>query len=81
MENKANWEMQARQILKNEIKKKNLTYQQLCERLAVIGVVEKPENIANKISRGRFSAVFLIQCLTVLESKKLNLVAHSLGGV
>ena len=73
MDTGADWEQLVRNLLKNEIRRKNLTYLQLCEKLAAIGVAEKPENVANKISRGRFSAVLLIQCLTVLECKNLNL--------
>lgn len=67
------WEHRARGMLKGEIKRRDLTYAQLCEKLAEVGVSESPDTVANKISRGRFSAVFLIQCLTVLECKNLNL--------
>lgn len=68
-----NWEQKAKGLLKAELKKRDLTYSQLSEKLAVIGITETPENIANKISRGKFSAVFLIQCLEVVGCHTLRL--------
>lgn len=68
-----NWEQRAKGLLKSELKKRDLTYLQLSEKLAAVGVSETPENIANKISRGRFSAVFLIQCLEVIGCHTLRL--------
>jgi Domain of unknown function (DUF6471) len=38
----------------------------LAERLATLGITETPENIANKISRGKFTAVFLLQCMEAI---------------
>jgi len=39
-----------------------MTYAQLVEKLAAIGVHETERNLNNKISRGGFSAAFLVQC-------------------
>jgi len=50
-------------LLKAELKRKHVTYDELAQRLASRGIRETPENIANKISRGKFTAVFMIQCL------------------
>lgn len=68
-----NWEQRAKGLLKSELKKRDLTYLQLSEKLAAVGIAETPENIANKISRGKFSAVFLIQCLEVVGCHTLRL--------
>jgi len=68
-----NWEQKAKGLLKSELKKRDLTYLQLSEKLAEVGISETPENIANKISRGKFSAVFLIQCLEVVGCHTLRL--------
>lgn len=68
-----NWEQKAKGLLKAELKKRDLTYLQLSEKLAAVGITETPENIANKISRGKFSAVFLIQCLEVVGCHTLRL--------
>lgn len=60
-------------ILKAELKRKGVSYRELAERLGEIGVHESERNIANKISRGGFSAVFFVQCLNVIGSKQLTL--------
>lgn len=53
-------------ILKAELKRRGVSYRELAERLASIGVHETERNIANKISRGGFSAAFFVQCLDVI---------------
>ncbi len=50
-------------LLKAELKRRNVTYRDLSARLEAMGIHEKERNLNNKISRGGFSAVFLIQCL------------------
>lgn len=67
------WESKVKGLLKAELKRRDVTYQQLTEKLAAIGVAETPENIANKISRGKFSAVFLVQCLEVVGCQAIRL--------
>ena len=67
------WERRVQTMLKVEMAKRNLTYKQLSEKLAELGVVESEPNIRNKLSRGTFSAVFLIQCLEAMGSRSLQL--------
>ncbi len=67
------WENKVKGLLKAELKRRNVTYQELVEKLAVLGVTETPENIANKISRGKFTAVFLMQCLDAIGCQTLRL--------
>jgi hypothetical protein len=43
------------------------------EKLADIGVMDSEPNIRNKISRGNFTAVFLVQCLTAIGVSDLRL--------
>jgi Domain of unknown function (DUF6471) len=47
-----------RAILKAELRRKGLSYADLADRLATIGVKEDRRNISNKIGRGSFTAVF-----------------------
>ncbi|MCL4469913.1 MAG: DUF6471 domain-containing protein [Gammaproteobacteria bacterium] len=68
-----NWESKVKGLLKAELKRREVTYLQLAEKLADIGISESPENIANKISRGKFSAVFMIQCLEVIGCQTIRL--------
>lgn len=67
------WERRVQTLLKVELAKRNLTYKQLSEKLAEIGVQESEPNIRNKLSRGTFSAVFLVQCLEAIGCRSLQL--------
>ncbi len=73
MADNAEWESRVKAILKAELKRKGVTYAQLVERLAAIGVVDSEPNIRNKLARGKFTAVFLVQCLEAVEVKELRL--------
>ncbi|MCB2057165.1 MAG: hypothetical protein H6916_12900 [Novosphingobium sp.] len=67
------WEAKVKGLLKGELKRRNVSYAQLVDKLAAIGVVDSEPNIRNKLSRGKFTAVFLIQCLEAIGASKLNL--------
>lgn len=73
MPDQSEWETKAANMLKAELKRKGVTYAQLVEKLAAIGISEKEVNIANKLSRGKFSAAFMLQCLSVIGSSQLRL--------
>ena len=51
------WEARVKSILKAELKRKGVTYNQLVERLAALGVVDCEPNIRNQLARGKFTAV------------------------
>lgn len=67
------WEAMAANLLKAELKRKGVTYAQLVEKLAAIGINEKEVNVANKLSRGKFSAAFMLQCVKAIGSSQLHL--------
>lgn len=67
------WETRASNLLKAELKRRGVTYGQLVEKLAEIGVEEKEANIKNKLSRGKFSAVFMLQALEAIGCHDLRL--------
>ena len=73
MPEKTDWEAKAANLLKAELKRKGVTYAALVEKLAEIGVDEKEANIKNKLSRGKFTAAFLLQCLSAVGSERLLL--------
>lgn len=60
------WEAQVKGILKAELKRRNVSYADLAAKLAAIGVKDNERNIANKIARGSFTAVFFVQCLEAI---------------
>ena len=67
------WEAMAANLLKAELKRKGVTYAKLVEMLAANGISEKEANVANKLSRGKFSAAFMLQCLKSIGTATLHL--------
>ena len=67
------WEDRVKGMLKAELKRRGVTYADLVGKLADIGVIDSEPNIRNKISRGKFTAVFLIQCLTAIGAQEVRL--------
>jgi hypothetical protein len=67
------WTEYVKGILKAELKRKNITYKQLVEKLGAFGISETEVNIKNKISRGGFTAVFLVQCLAAIGTQVVRL--------
>jgi hypothetical protein len=68
------YEEKVKNLLKGELKRRGVTYAQLIEKLAGIGVTETERNVANKISRGGFTAAFLLQCLTAAGVENFKVV-------
>lgn len=67
------WERRVASTLKAELKRKGVTYAQLVEKLAAIGIEEKEANIANKLSRGKFTAAFMAACYEAIGSDVIRL--------
>lgn len=70
--NESKWEERAKGLLKGEIKRRNLSYNQLVDMLRAIGVEDTEPNVRNKIARGKFTAVFMLQCLDAIGVKVLR---------
>jgi len=70
------WKSYVKGLLKSEIARKNLNYVDISERLEKIGVHESPQNISNKIGRGTFGAIFMMQVLQVIGCEDLH-ITHS----
>jgi hypothetical protein len=75
MPDRNEWEEKAANLLKGEIKRKGLTYAQVVEKLAEIGISEDERNLRNKLSRGKFTAAFMLQCLSAIGVGSLSLGA------
>ncbi len=60
-------------ILKAELKRRDIGYRELAERLTAAGTPESERNIANKISRGGFSAAFFLECLIAIGCTTIRL--------
>lgn len=64
---------QAKGIIRAELKRRNLSYADLAERLTAIGVPENAQNVNNKIARGSFTAVFFLQCMEAIGVAHIHL--------
>lgn len=67
------WPERAKALLKAELKRRSVSYRELAERLTKAGSPESERNLTNKISRGGFTAAFLLQCLDVIDCQTLRL--------
>jgi hypothetical protein len=63
----------AARFLKAELKRANVTYEELAERLREHGLEETRDSIASKLKRGTFAATFLLGCLAALKREGLRL--------
>ena len=73
MPERTNWEERAKGIIRGEMARRGTTYAELAEKLATIGVDENERNLRNKVSRGKFTAGFMLQCLDALGAQQLRL--------
>ncbi|MFO1080357.1 MAG: DUF6471 domain-containing protein [Reyranellaceae bacterium] len=67
------WAETAKALLKAELKRRGVSYRQLAEKLTDMGTPETERNIANKLSRGGFTAAFFLQCLAAIGCENLRL--------
>ena len=69
MKTTADWKAQAKQLIRAELKRRNLSYADLAVRMDSIGLKVNDRTIANKIATGSFSAVFFLQCMEAIGVK------------
>ncbi len=67
------WSRHACNLLKAELARAGIGYEELVRRLAEIGIEESYKGIAAKINRGTFSFAFFMQCMKVLGQKTVRL--------
>ncbi len=73
MRSEDEWAEQAKRMVRTEMVRHGVSYEGLVERLAALGVHDTSVNMRNKIARGKFTAVFFIQCLEAVGCRNLNL--------
>jgi hypothetical protein len=71
------WEEEIKAILKGELKRRSVTYAELAQRFGKLGTPMTEPTLRNKISRGSFSAVFLLQCLAAIGCTNVNVRVHA----
>lgn len=67
------WNERATNLLKSEMARAGISYEELISRLQEIGIDEGYKGLANKINRGAFSFVFFMQCMKALGITEVRL--------
>lgn len=67
------WAERAKGLIKAELKRRNMTYDDLARKLTESGHSENARNLTNKISRGSFTAGFLLECLVAIGVQSVRL--------
>ena len=67
------YQAKAKGLLRAEMVRRNLSYEDLAEKLKGLGIEESPKNLSNKIGRGSFTGGFLLQCLEAMVCTSLRL--------
>ncbi len=67
------WAEHTKRLLRTEMVRRGVSYEGLAEQLAKLGVHDTPVNMRNKIARGKFTAVFFLQCLEAIGCTMLRL--------
>lgn len=73
------WNDLSKRLLKAELVKRGISHEELAKRLNEIGLHETKSSIDSKISRGSFSASFLLQCLHAIGCNNL-FIENQLAG-
>jgi hypothetical protein len=72
------WQDMPNRVLRAEMAKRGLSYFDLVVRLHRIGVIENERSLRNKVARGTFSAMFLLQCMVAMDAMVMDLNAYEL---
>ena len=73
MKNQKDWNISIKRHLQAEMIKRGITSDDLSRLLQEKGVAYSKSSIDSKISRGKFSAAFFIQCLSALNCKSIDI--------
>jgi Domain of unknown function (DUF6471) len=62
-----------KRFVKAELKRADVTYEELARRLREMGYDETKVSVANKLSRGTFSATFFVAVMKAIGREQVNL--------
>lgn len=68
----ADWRQVVQRILKAEMSKRGVKYQDLSTRLSDIGVNQSADNLRNKVNKGILGADLLLQIMFVLNMRRIE---------
>jgi hypothetical protein len=67
------WSERTKRFLKAELKRADITYEDLAARLSEMGLQETRASVSNKISRGGFPASFFVAALKAIGVQQVRL--------
>jgi len=70
------WADEAASILKGILARDRVTYRTLSEKLVLAGFDENESQLRNKVSRGKFSLLFFLQCMSALGYEDVRLTVR-----
>ncbi|GAA0352390.1 hypothetical protein GCM10009092_15980 [Bowmanella denitrificans] len=68
----ADWRQLVQRLIKAEMSRRGVKYQDLSDRLAHIGVNQSADNLRNKVNKGILGADLLLQIITVLNVRRIE---------
>jgi hypothetical protein len=68
----SDWRNLVQRLLKTELSKKGIKYQDLSDKLSAVGVEQSADNLRNKINKGILGADLLLQIVFVLNIKQIK---------
>jgi hypothetical protein len=67
------WADRTKRLLKAELKRADVTYEELARRLREHGLEETESSVSNKLSRGTFPATFFLVTMKAIGRESVNL--------
>jgi hypothetical protein len=68
----SDWRKLVERLLKAELSKKGIKYQDLSDKLSAVGVDQSADNLRNKINKGILGSDLLLQIIFVLNIKQIK---------
>jgi len=72
-ETEREWAERSKRFVKAELKRADVTYEELANRLRAMGLQETKVSIASKLSRAGFSASFFLATMKAIGRQTVNL--------
>lgn len=66
------WRHLVQRVIKAELSKKGVKYQDLSDKLLAIGVEQSADNLRNKVNKGILGADLMLQIMYVLQIKQIR---------
>jgi hypothetical protein len=67
------WADRAKRFVKAELKRADVTYEELAQRLRATGLEETAASVANKLARGTFPATFFFAVMRAIGREHVNI--------